>query len=142
MRPSSSCTGMWTVISRAALLRTLHMPSSRRRRAAAWSKRIAAEGQGLVSSSSSGVVASIYTSGSIMLQAIARKPGSFPDFGERFVGGKGVTDFSAGKFPGFGGASSNLSASGQSQKLFLYKHHGIWGGEKQVVEVLVRSLKL
>jgi hypothetical protein len=47
------------------------MPSSRPRRAAAWSKRMAAEVQGLVSSSISGVVATIYTSGSIMLQAIA-----------------------------------------------------------------------
>ena len=35
IRPSSSCTGMWTVISLAALLSTLQIPSSSRNRAAA-----------------------------------------------------------------------------------------------------------
>src|SRR5579864_174572 len=48
-RPSSSCTGMWTVTSRAEERRTFCMPSSRSRRRAAASKRASAESRGLSS---------------------------------------------------------------------------------------------
>src|SRR6266851_1341481 len=52
MRPSSSRTGMWTVISFAGMRKTLHVPSSSLRRAAASSNRVAAASQGFFSSSS------------------------------------------------------------------------------------------
>jgi hypothetical protein len=91
-------------------------------------------------------VASIYTSGSIMLQAIARKRGSLSFLGDRFVGGKGVAGFGPDKLPGFDGTSSNLAVAGHSQILSLYKHHGIWGGEnglrrRVVGSVILQSLK-
>src|ERR1039457_7281758 len=49
MRPSSSCTGMWTVSSLAEVPSTLRMPSSSLSRLAASSKRAAAASQGFFS---------------------------------------------------------------------------------------------
>src|ERR1039457_5958588 len=51
-RPSSSWTGMWTVISLAEVRGTLRRPSSRLRRVAASSKRASAASQGFFSCSS------------------------------------------------------------------------------------------
>src|ERR1017187_171276 len=49
MRPSSSCTGIWTVSSLAEVPSTLRIPSSSLRRVAASSKRAAAASQGFFS---------------------------------------------------------------------------------------------
>src|ERR1019366_4916602 len=49
MRPSSSCTGMWTVSSLAEVPSTLRMPSSSLSRLAASSKRAAAASHGFFS---------------------------------------------------------------------------------------------
>jgi hypothetical protein len=51
-------------------------------------------------------VANIYTSGSIIVQAIVRKPGSLSVFVDRFVEGKGDGGFGSNKFVGLDGASS------------------------------------
>src|ERR1022692_676812 len=55
-RPSSSWTGMWTVISLAEVRSTLRRPSSRLRRVAASSKRASAASRGFFSCSSENVV--------------------------------------------------------------------------------------
>src|SRR5271165_1040725 len=52
-RPSSICTGIWTIISRLGLRSTFHSPSSRFSFFAARSKRAACACQGLVSCSRS-----------------------------------------------------------------------------------------
>src|ERR1039457_1142120 len=49
MRPSSSCTGMWTVSSLAEVPSTFRIPSSSLRRLAASSKRAAAASHGFFS---------------------------------------------------------------------------------------------